>query len=124
MRTVTLHLRCDHDCFFMNPVDPTIVAMVAIKAALAALIYALPAILAAWWRHPRPERIAMLNLLLGWTGIGWLALLLYVIGRRVRRKRLSGMRVASSRADAGWAPAPDQRAISLRCDYASDRSRP
>ena len=102
----------------MNPVDPTVIAMVAAKAALAALIYALPAILAAWWRHPRPERIAMLNLLLGWTGIGWLVLLLYVIGRRVRRKRLSGMRVTSSRADArlrsGARPADDLSAMRFR----------
>src|SRR4051794_25158381 len=84
--------------------DPTIVAMVAAKAVVAALLYALPAILAAWWRHPRPERVAMLNLLLGWTGIGWLVLLIDVIGRRVRSKRWSGMRARSSRADAGLRP--------------------
>ena len=88
----------------MNPADPTIVAMIAAKAALVALLYALPAILAAWWRHPRPERIALLNLLLGWTGIGWLVLLIHVIGRRVRRKRWSGMRPRSGRADAGLRP--------------------
>ena len=70
----------------MNPVDPTVIAMVAAKAALAALVYALPAILAGWWRQPRPEQIALLNLLLGWTGIGWLALLLYVVRRRVRTR--------------------------------------
>src|SRR3954464_16098124 len=87
----------------MNPADPT-VAMVDAKAALAALLYALPAILAAWWRHPRPERVAMLNLLLGWTGIGWLVLLIHVIGRRVRSKRWSGRRPRSSRADAGLRP--------------------
>jgi Superinfection immunity protein len=85
----------------MNPADPTIVAMIAAKAALAALLYALPAILAGWWRHPRPERIALMNLLLGWTGIGWLVLLIYVIGRRVRSKRWSGRRPRSSQADAG-----------------------
>src|SRR4051812_11215694 len=104
-----------HDRFFMNPADPTIVAMVAAKAVVAALIYALPAILAAWWRHPRPERVAMLNLLLGWTGIGWLVLLSYVIGRRVRSKRWSGRRPRSSRADAGLRPhAQRGNTLSLR----------
>ena len=81
MRTVDSPSRCpDRPC--MDPVDFTKVATLAAKAAMAALAYALPAILAAWWRQRRPERVARLNLLLGWTGIGWLALLLYVVGSR------------------------------------------
>jgi len=84
----------------MDPVDFTKVATLAAKAAMAALAYALPAILAAWWRQRRPERVARLNLLLGWTGIGWLALLLHVVGRRVRRTRSPGRRPASRRPAA------------------------
>jgi hypothetical protein len=85
----------------MDPVDFTkVAATLAAKAAMAALAYALPAILAAWWRQRRPERVARLNLLLGWTGIGWLALLLHVVGRRVRRTRSPGRRPASSRPAA------------------------
>ena len=67
---------------------------------MLALAYALPALLAAWWRQRRPERVARLNLLLGWTGIGWLALLLYVIGSRVRRTRSPGRRPTSRRPAA------------------------
>src|SRR5215207_6932166 len=99
MRTVDSPSRCpDGPC--MDPVDFTKVATLAAKAAMAALAYALPAILAAWWRQRRPERVAWLDLLLGWTGIGWLALLLHVVGRRVRRTRSPGRRPAPSRSGA------------------------
>ena len=99
MRTVDSPSRCpDGPC--MDPVDFTKVATLAAKAAMAALAYALPAILAAWWRQRRPERVARLNLLLGWTGIGWLALLLHVVGRRVRRTRSPGRRPKSRRPAA------------------------
>ena len=108
----------------MNPADPMIVVMAAVKAAVAALLYALPAILAAWWRHPRPERIASMNLLLGWTGIGWLVLLIHVIGRRVRSKRWSGRRPRSNQADAGLRPAPGRWTISPRCGSDCARSKP
>jgi hypothetical protein len=84
----------------MDPVYATKVATLAAEAAVAALAYALPAILAAWWRQPRPERVAWLDLLLGWTGIGWLALLLHVVGRRARRARSPGRRPTPSRSGA------------------------
>lgn len=44
---------------------------------LAAVLYGAPALLAAWRRHRRAERIALLNLVLGWTVFGWVALLVY-----------------------------------------------
>lgn len=43
----------------------------------AAVVYGAPALLAAWRRHRRAERIALLNLVLGWTVFGWVALLVY-----------------------------------------------
>ena len=113
MRTVDSPSRC-HDGPCMDPVDFTRVATLAAKAAMAALAYALPAILAAWWRQRRPERVARLNLLLGWTGIGWLALLLYVVGRRVRRTRSPGRRPASRRSGGDAAPERPARGRALR----------
>jgi hypothetical protein len=35
------------------------------------LIYFMPALLAGHFRHPQTAAIFMLNLLFGWTGIGW-----------------------------------------------------
>ena len=63
------------------------VGMVVAKAMVLALAYAMPAMLATWWRQRGQERIALLNLTLGWTGIGWLVLMAYVVLRRIRNSR-------------------------------------
>jgi len=62
-------------------------AMVVAKATTVTTAYALPALLSGWWRQRRQERIARLNLLLGWTGIGWVVLLGYVVVTRLRKSR-------------------------------------
>ena len=67
--------------------DLVSLALVVAKASTVAMAYALPALLSGWWRQRRQERIARLNLLLGWTGIGWLVLLGYVVVTRLRRSR-------------------------------------
>ncbi len=41
--------------------------------------YLLPTILAVWLDHERAGLITFLNVALGWTGVGWLALLLWSI---------------------------------------------
>ncbi|MEY4667552.1 MAG: Superinfection immunity protein [Pseudomonadota bacterium] len=41
--------------------------------------YMLPTILAVWLEHERAGLITLLNVTLGWTGIGWFALLLWAI---------------------------------------------
>jgi Superinfection immunity protein len=71
----------------MDERDLIRVGTVVAKAILVALVYAVPAILATWWRQRNQERIALLNLTLGWTGIGWLVLLGYVVSRRIRGSR-------------------------------------
>ena len=72
--------------------------MVVAKAMVLTLAYALPAILSSWWRQRGQERIALLNLTLGWTGIGWLVLLAYVVLRRIRYSRGPNRRYRSSGA--------------------------
>jgi hypothetical protein len=68
-------------------VDEKDLIKIGMVVAKATVVYALPALLATWWRQRNPERIAALNLLLGWTGIGWLALLGHVVWRRWRGSR-------------------------------------
>lgn len=41
------------------------------------LLYLAPALVAADRRHPGRKAIAVLNLLVGWTGLGWLAMLVF-----------------------------------------------
>ena len=84
------------------------VGMVVAKAMVLALAYAMPAMLATWWRQRGQERIALLNLTLGWTGIGWLVLMAYVVLRRIRNSRGPNWRYrrcGTYRASAasGWA---------------------
>ena len=95
----------------MDEKDLIKIGLVVAKATAVTLVYALPALLATWWRQRNPERIAVLNLLLGWTGIGWLALLGHVVWRRWRgarsprwRRRSRGMaRTEQSKSrQAAW----------------------
>jgi len=46
-------------------------------ALIALALYFLPAIIAAARRHQSWPAIAMLNFLLGWTGIFWIAALIW-----------------------------------------------
>lgn len=45
----------------------------------AALLYFAPALVAADRRHPGRRALTALNALLGWTGIGWVALLVFAL---------------------------------------------
>jgi hypothetical protein len=49
-------------------------ALVAVAAA-----YYMPSIIAARRKHQREKSIAALNLLLGWTGVGWCAALAWAM---------------------------------------------
>ena len=49
-------------------------ALVAVAAA-----YYMPSIIAAHRKHQREKSIAALNLLLGWTGVGWCAALAWAM---------------------------------------------
>jgi hypothetical protein len=94
-----------------------------ILAFLAA--WFLPLIIAAMYKLPHQGPIAVLSLLLGWTGAGWLAALVIAVGGAIRATRPPGETQAQgagsaqaqgagsaqvqSPAYAGWrepAPAP------------------
>lgn len=66
--------------------DPLIIlplAKGAILAAAVALVYCVPMLLAALYRHPRRRRITTLNGVLGWTVLGWVVALVWALqGRR------------------------------------------
>ena len=75
----------------------------------------LPLIIAAMYKLPHQGPIAVLSLLLGWTGAGWVAALIIVIGGAIRATRppgeaqaqAAGPAHAQSPAYPGWRePAP------------------
>jgi hypothetical protein len=57
---------------------------VAILIAIIAC-YFLPAFIAAQRGHPERPAITWLNILLGWTGAGWVAALLWSCSTPIRR---------------------------------------
>ena len=46
---------------------------------LAALLYFLPTIVASQYRHPRWFTILFLNILVGWTFVGWIIVLWWTL---------------------------------------------
>jgi len=62
-----------------------VVRALVIIAFLAA--WFLPLIIAALYKLPHQGPIAVLSLLLGWTGVGWLAALVISVGGAIRATR-------------------------------------
>lgn len=56
-----------------------LILITALKGTLIAAAYCLPIIVAAYRRHRRRPAIAAVNLLLGWTVVGWLAALAWAL---------------------------------------------
>jgi hypothetical protein len=54
-----------------------------IMLLLSVLIYLLPTLIAFGREHPRRQDIAVVNILLGWTLIGWIAVFLWASLTRV-----------------------------------------
>jgi hypothetical protein len=46
-------------------------------AYLLVQLYCLPGGIAFWRRHPQRWAISVLNVLLGWTGLGWIGALVW-----------------------------------------------
>lgn len=49
--------------------------------ALLFVIYFIPAFIARGSKHPRMDAIAILNLLLGWTVLGWIGALIWALSK-------------------------------------------
>ena len=56
--------------------------------ALAFLIYFAPGICAYRWKHPSRDAILLLNIVAGWTGIGWIITMAAVI---ISRPKTDGL---------------------------------
>lgn len=54
----------------MNPME-------LLGLAALAIVYCLPLVVAAGRDHPQTMAIGILNLLLGWTGLGWIGALVW-----------------------------------------------
>lgn len=52
-------------------------SLATLGIVVAAMLYALPSIVATYRKHPQLLSIALLNLLLGWSFIGWVAALVW-----------------------------------------------
>jgi hypothetical protein len=50
-----------------------------VVALLALLVYFMPTFIAHRRAHPRKIPILLVNLFLGWTGIGWIAALIWAL---------------------------------------------
>ena len=74
------------------------VLQAAVTASVLAAVYCLPMIVAIRYRHCRRKAITALNLLLGWTLVGWVIALLWASRWRGYRRYVS--RAAPNRADS------------------------
>jgi hypothetical protein len=53
--------------------------MIGVISLIGLIIYFLPSIIAALGNHSSLRTIFMVNLLLGWSGLGWLIVLLIAL---------------------------------------------
>jgi hypothetical protein len=68
----------------MENADLVVLATTVAKALLITAAYGFPALVAVCRRHGRAEAIAVVNLFLGWTVVGWLAALVWAFRSRSR----------------------------------------
>jgi len=90
-----------------------------IIACLAA--WFLPLIISALYKLPHQGSIAVLSLLLGWTGVGWLAALVIAVGGAIRATRPP---VAAQASGATQAPAPARASMLERSPAQSRGTAP
>lgn len=52
---------------------------IVIASVFSVLLYFLPYLLCAQWKQEKSTLVFFANLLFGWTGIGWFAVLIWVL---------------------------------------------
>jgi uncharacterized membrane protein YqaE (UPF0057 family) len=57
----------------------------ALPFAIVVFIYFIPSISAKMRKHPKTEAILALNLLLGWTILGWIGALIWAMNEPVKK---------------------------------------
>lgn len=62
-----------------NLLTPVHLLILIVPLGIALAVYFLPTIIAVRRRHHNRLPIALLNLLLGWTAIGWIAALIWSV---------------------------------------------
>jgi hypothetical protein len=62
--------------------------MSIVTLLLFLLLYFLPAIIASNREHPQLNAIGVINILLGWTVIGWIAALVWALSAIRRREEV------------------------------------
>ena len=70
-----------------------------VMLAVAVIIYFLPLIVASLRQHPSAVAIAALDLLAGWTVLGWLAALVWSLSATVTKTTTDSPKPASSASD-------------------------
>ncbi len=84
----------------LKPREVTLDALVALLVLIIALIfYFLPTFIAERSKHLNAGAIFVLNLLLGWTFIGWVAALVWACTNNPRTKRVAEVSPATLLAD-------------------------
>jgi len=69
--------------------DPVTVVGAILMVVFGLVLYSFPSVLACASVHPSRSGIYFVNWLLGWTGIGWLATLIWAfVGFNERKRRL------------------------------------
>ena len=61
------------------------IAVLVALAAVAVVVYFLPCLVAGWRNHPQAGPTLVVNLFLGWTGIGWVVALAWSLSSISRR---------------------------------------
>lgn len=69
----------------------------------------MPLIIAALYKLPHQGPIAVLSLLLGWTGVGWLAALVITVGGAIRATRPALAGQAQQQGQLAAEPGPAQQ---------------
>lgn len=62
--------------------EALLVFAIGIALVLGVVLYFLPVIIAVRWQHPQAGAIAVVNVCLGWTLIGWVAALAWALAQR------------------------------------------